>query len=276
MIAAVQNRPAIVQSDRQRPRSVDELSSSVSASRISVWQQCRLKFFFRYVLALRKPKSPALHVGRCVHSVLKHWNKARWRNEQSSLKQLHDVYSSSWADEQKLEPVNWDGAEEEQKKTGWRLLETYFRQSGIQPDEKPEAVEVAVEADLKKHGLPTLVGIIDLVRPSGRIVDFKTSGKTPNGDNVAHLNDTQTTTYSMLYREATGKKESAIELHHLIKNKNPKLVITSLDPATETQKNRLFKIIESYVKGLRHSDWIPSPGIQCASCEFFHECRAWS
>lgn len=34
-------------------------------------------------------------------------------------------------------------------------------------------------ADLSKHGLPTLVGVIDLVRSGGRIVDFKLVGKTP-------------------------------------------------------------------------------------------------
>ena len=139
-----------------------------------------------------------------------------------------------------------------------------------------QAVEVTVEADLRRHGLPSLAGIIDLVRPNGRIVDFKTSGKTPNGDNVAHLSDTQTTCYSVLYREATGKKESAIELHHLVKTKNPKLVVTPLDPATEIQKTRLFRVIESYVHALQRADFVPSPGIQCSSCEFFNECRAWS
>ena len=71
-----------------------------------------------------------------------------------------------------------------------------------------------MEADLTKHGLPTLVGIIDLVRPGGRIVDFKTSGKTPDPETVGHLNDTQMAAYGVLYREGTGKKESGLELHH--------------------------------------------------------------
>ena len=36
----------------------------VSASRLNLWTTCRLKFFFRYVLQLAKPPTPALHLGK--------------------------------------------------------------------------------------------------------------------------------------------------------------------------------------------------------------------
>ena len=257
-------------------RSIKELISHVSASRLTAWQQCRLKFFFRYVLGLKKTKSPALHLGSTVHLVLKHWNKARWKNEQPSLKQLHDLYSASWIEGQIDDTVDWEGdSEEDQKKTGFKLLETYFRETPITPDEKPEAVEVNVEADLSTHGLPKLIGIIDLVRHGGRIVDFKTSGKAPDPEQVAHLTDTQTTAYAVLYRESAGKTETGIELHHLVKTKNPRLSVIELPPATEERIARLFRVMDSYLKGLQKEDWIPSPGFTCAGCEFFNECRAW-
>src|SRR5207302_1134408 len=93
--------------------------------------------------------------------------------------------------------VRWEGGEEaKQKKMGFKLLETYFRESGISTEEKPEAVEVSVEALLMHHGLPNLIGIIDLVRPGGRIVDFKTSSKTPNPEMAPHFADTQTSAYA--------------------------------------------------------------------------------
>jgi len=271
MNAAPTNNAVAVQSSNGR--SIDDLIISVSASRLTCFQQCRLKFMFRYVLGLVKPKSPALHVGSTVHGVLKFWNMARWKNEQPTLKQLHDVYSSQWSEHQESQPVEWGDDQDEQIKMGWRLLETYFRESPIPSDEKPEAVEVSVEADLMQHGLPNLVGILDLVRSGGRIVDFKSSGKTPDPAHVAHILDTQTTAYSILYRETTGRRESAVELHHLVKTKSPKLVVTVLPPATENQQTRLFRVMESYVDGLQRADWIPSPGLQCASCEFFNECR---
>jgi hypothetical protein len=75
----------------------------------------------------------------------------------------------------------------------------------------PETVEVPMETDLFKYGLPTLIGVIDLVRAGGQIVDFKCSGKTPDPEDAIHQNETQLSCYSVLYREATGHRESGRE-----------------------------------------------------------------
>jgi len=274
MIATLEQ--PVIEIRENKPRTIDELIANVSASRLSAFHQCRLKFFFRYVLGLTKPKSIALHVGTIVHFVLKFWNRARWKSEQPSLKTLHDVYSYGWDTSQAEQPVEADpGEAEEEKKVGWRLLETYFRESPIKPDEKPEAVEVSLEVDLVKHGLPKLIGIIDLVRHGGQIVDFKTSGKTPDPEQAKHITEIQTTAYAVLYRDATSKKESGIALHHLIKTKTPKLVVTPIDPASDNQITRLYKTMDSYVNGLQREDFIPSPGFGCAGCEFFDACRKW-
>jgi putative RecB family exonuclease len=205
--------------------------------------------------------------------VLKAWNKARWRGEPLALKQLHEEYARAWADRSEGE-VQWGGDEAEAQTTGWRLVETYIRESNIPPELKPDAVEVPVEADLGWHGLPKLIGILDLVQ-GGIIVDYKTSGQTPNPERVAHTNEIQTSGYAVLYRESTGKQENGIEVHTLVKLKTPKLVVTSTPPMTGHQETRLFRIMESYVEGVGRRDWVPSPGSQCASCEYFNECRAW-
>ncbi len=249
---------------------VGQLKEMVSASRLALYLSCRLKFFFRYVAEIKKPKSAALHVGSSVHSVLKSWNKARWRSQPLTLKELHDEFTKAWADTE--EPVEWEDDETEQKTTAWKLIETYIRQAN--PAAKPEFVEVPGEAELKEHGLPKLIGILDLVQ-GGKIIDYKTCGQTPNAEKVADTNEVQTSIYAMLYRENTGKLEQGIELHHLVKLKTPKVVITELPPMSENQQSRLFHLIEAYANGLDRRDFIPSPGLQCAACEFFNECRAW-
>jgi CRISPR/Cas system-associated exonuclease Cas4 (RecB family) len=260
-----------------RQASTQELLEHVSASRLIAFQTCRLKFYFRYVLRLTKAKTPALHVGSTVHSVLQKYNLMRWHSGTFDLKQLKQHFQKKWLEEQAEEKVTWDDGEEEgSKQSAWTMLETYFDQSPIDLKEKPEAVEVTVDADLASHGLPRLVGIIDLVREGGRIIDYKTSAQTPNSERVGHLNDTQLSCYGVLYREAVGRPESGFELHHLVKLKTPKIIVTSFGPMTEHQETRLFKIIESYVNGLQRGDWIPSPSpMACACCEFFNECRAW-
>ena len=255
---------------------IARLQHKVSASKLTLFQSCRLKFFFRYVVGLRKPKTAALHVGVAVHAVLSDWNRARWRQQSLALADLYTTYQAVWQSEQSDEPVAWDhpGVEAEQRQTGWRLLETFFRESPIREAGKPDAVEVTVEADLASHGLPTLVGVLDLVQ-NETVIDFKTSSTTPNPERAALLNATQATAYSLLYRENTGRKEAAIELHHLVKLKQPKLVVTTLPPVGEREQSRLLRVIDSYVVGLDRRDFIPSPGLQCAACEFLHECAAW-
>jgi putative RecB family exonuclease len=257
-------------------RAIEKLLQSVSPSKLALFQSCRLKFFFRHVLRLKKPKAAALHVGASVHATLKAWNRARWRQEQPSASSMYTTYESTWSSGQSEEPVAWENPAEEaeQKKVGWRLLETFFRETAIRADDKPEGVEVNVEADLSSHGLPTLTGVLDLVQ-SQKIIDFKTTSATPNPERAALVNGTQVSAYSMLYRANTGRKEAGVELHHLVKLKSPKLAVIYLSPVGDRECARLLRVIDAYVEGLERRDFIPSPGLQCAACEFFRECDAW-
>jgi putative RecB family exonuclease len=259
---------------RTQGRSIKELTASVSASRLRCWQQCRLKFYFRYVRAIRKPVTAPIHIGKVVHAVLQMWNMARWRREPFQIERFQKFFESDWQKRQVKDAVNWDSEEAEQRTGTWTMLQTYFDQTPIQAEERPEAVEVPAEAQLP--GLPKLVGILDLVRAGGRIVDFKTTGKTPDSDKAEHLHEMQLSCYGVLYRDATGNKESGFELHHLVKLKTPKLIVTSLPPMSETQQTRLFRSVESYVEGLERRDFVPSPGFQCSACEYFNECRQWT
>ena len=247
----------------------------VSASRLNLFHSCRLKFFFRYVAKIQKPASAALHVGKAVHAGLQHWSKRRWMGKPCGAEEIKADFENHWTLSQVEEPVEFEESEEVvQREKAWGLVEMYLRETPVPPDEKPEAVEVGVEADFSSHGLPTLRGVIDLVRPGGLIVDFKTTAQTPNEDQVLHKNETQLTAYGLLYREATGSKEKGFELHHLVKTKVPKLIVTRHEVVSERQKEKLFRAIESFMDGVEREDWVPSPGFQCATCEFFGECRS--
>ena len=129
-----------------QPRSLDELRATVSASRLNTWLSCRLKFYFRYVLGLTKPRTAALYVGHTVHGVLKLWNQARWRRQVLTPTALRQQFDALWQSDQRTQPVKWaDGEEAEEQQTAWSLLDLYFRESPIPPNELPEAVEVSAE-----------------------------------------------------------------------------------------------------------------------------------
>lgn len=262
---------ALVEPQKRESGSV--LDEPVSASRLNCFHSCRLKFFFRYVQKIQRPVSAALHVGKAVHFALQELNNLRWRGETATSEVLRQSFDGWWKGSQEEDPVNWEDTEQTEQEKAWKLVSHYIENTPIPENEKPLAVEVSVEADLSSFGFPSLRGVIDLVRAGGVIVDFKTSATSPSTDYVLHKNETQLTAYGLLYREATGEKESGFELHHLIKTKVPKLIVTKHDPISEKQRSRLFRSIDSYMDGVEREDYVPSPGLQCAACEFFSECR---
>ena len=257
-----------------KPKSIEELLATVSASRLNTFHACRLKFYFNYVLGLFRAKSGAQHIGSTVHHALKLWNLARWRKQSVPDGWLREQFDLFWTEDQ-AGAIAWDEGEEDQSKAkAWALLDTYFQQSPIPANEAAEGVEVSGEAD---PGSTNPIGIIGLVRSGGRIVEFKTAGQTPNPDKAEHMHELQCSCYSLMYREATGRPEKAVELHHLVKLKTPKLVVTVLPPMSTKQETRLLKVVDSYLAGVQRQDWVPSPSpMSCACCEFFNECRRWS
>src|SRR6202012_672344 len=137
-----------------------------------------------------------------------------WKGDYQFKDYLREVFEARWTEEQFGQQIDWAGEETKQRQAALGLLELYLESTPIKPEEKPMAVEVHLEADLGKHGLPTLIGFIDLVRPGGVIVDYKTSAQTPNADSAAHQNEIQLTIYGLLYRDATNKTEAGHELHY--------------------------------------------------------------
>ena len=267
---------AVVTTTRSEEQVIAELQQTVSASRLGTFQRCRLQFYFRYVAELPTRPAPGLYVGKVIHAVLQALNLARWRGVTVTDEDRRIIFDRVFDDSEIGLTVDWNGERDEQKRLAWSSLQVYFRENPVPVEEKPIGVEVALEADLSQHGLPTIIGVVDLVRPNGRLVDYKTTGKTPNQESLAHQHETQTSCYAVLYRASTGSRETGFDLHHLVKlKKEPKLMVTPIAPMNEQRETRLYKVIDSYMTALERRDFIPSPGLQCFSCEFYAQCRAW-
>ncbi len=250
--------------------TIETLQKTVSASRLNCWLSCRLRWAFVYVYQIVKAPTPALHLGSVAHLILREYNMGRWRKQPFRMEHYRKLFEENWADQPVA--IDWDGDEPAQKTSGWSVLEVYF--SERRSEEMPQAVEVPMEADLSKHGLPTLIGVLDLVAGEV-IIDYKTTSKTPSAEDAVQLSQIQLDCYSVLYRDAVGKLEVARELHHLVRTKQPKVVVTRLEPMKEKDQARLFRLIESYVDGVSRQDFVPSPGLQCSSCQYRNECRQW-
>lgn len=253
----------------------------LSASRLKCWQGCRRQFFYRYIQRIETPTAPALFLGQAVHELLRLLNWSCWKDEPLDPEQLRTELDQWWERKEPVARVRWKTPDEETatRVQAWTLVEAYLEQQSRQADsttpDKPEGVEVRVECDLGR-GIPPLVGIIDLVRAVGVIIDYKTAARTPDPIMAAHQHLIQLCCYALLYREATGRKEDAFELHHLIKTKQPKIVIHRLAPMTPVQEAELFFLIDDYLEGIAAERWIPSPGQHCARCDHRTRCRTQS
>jgi len=257
--------------------SEPDLLRYLSASRLKCWQTCRRQFYFRYVERVAVPTAPALFIGRQIHEVLRLWNWSKWKNEPLTSEQLHAALLESWERDASAESIPWKKPEDEgiARDQAWSVLETYFAQCPIAPDESPEGVEVQVECSLGA-GIPPLYGIIDLVRPPGRIVDYKSAARSPSEGMAEHQHATQLACYALLYRSATGERETGFELHHLIKTKVPKVILSTYGPMSPAMESELFFLIEDYLEGIAREAWVPSPGQHCAWCDHLDRCRARS
>ncbi|MCB1066100.1 MAG: PD-(D/E)XK nuclease family protein [Verrucomicrobiae bacterium] len=250
----------------------------VSASRLKCWQTCRRQYYYRYVHRIEVPLAPTLYIGTQVHEVLKRWNLARWRGEEIGPDELWFVFCQNWDQDQLGQNIAWKHDNEEQaaKQQAWSMLDRYFAECPVAADENPQGVEVQIECDLSRHGLPPLLGYIDLVRGNGRIVELKTQARQVDPVMLAHQHETQLACYALAYRSATGMRESGFEIHSLIKTKEPQIQVTLLDPMSPAQETALYRLMDAFQSGLEHEEWIKSPGQHCGWCDHFDRCHTSS
>jgi putative RecB family exonuclease len=249
----------------------------LSASRLKCWQECRLKFLFRYVERIPVPTVPNLFAGSVVHAVLQAWNLARWRGGDTSPAAMRLAFDRDWVNRSADDKPVWEDTTEEAAvmAEAWTTVTHWLENPTVPLDVRPEGVEVSITTDLSDQGFPPLFGVIDLVLPRGRVIDFKTAGRKPEPAMALHQHQTQLACYALLYRDATGAMESSLELHHLIKTKTPATMIAASGPAGEAQMAKLHVAMRGYVDGIGRKDWTASPGQHCAWCDYRAECGKW-
>ena len=77
-----------------------------------------------------------------------------WRKEPFQTEKFKALFDTQWTEEQKSTKVKWDDEEADERASAWKTLEHYFLETPIKSDERPEAVEVPVEADLSPTVCP--------------------------------------------------------------------------------------------------------------------------
>jgi len=256
----------------------------ISPSRLNTWMACPLKFQLHYVEGIRTPTSPAMFVGKRGHRALEIYGRHRMLGitlEAGDVaRRMMDGWDAAVASDEMTFAIETD--EMAMKKQSVDLVTAYL--AHVPSDEpKPQAVELTMEAPLvdpftgEDMGIP-LLGVIDLILPDEggqAIIDFKTSSRSAPPLEITH--EVQLSCYAYLFRQATGQKESGLEIRTLVKTKTPKVEFHEYPARTEDHLRRLFSLIREYLDALDTGKFNFRPGWGCSMCDHRDgPCRSWA
>jgi len=251
------------------------LPQHISPTAAKSYLSCSLRFLFERVACIKKPTTPALHLGKAVHAALQSFHLARWRGGDDSPEAIAAAYDLAF---QRLErdegPVNFDDDAEREKVRldGLRVIAAYL-DSPEAMKEKPRAVEVMLKEDIPGLSVP-LTGAMDLVEGNFTPVDFKSAAARPDSANAVFDHEIQLVSYQLLL-ESIGETPPSLDLVFLVKTKTPQVIRISSPPANAHRKSRVTALLETAVEGIASSRHHPQPGMHCSWCQFKNECMAW-
>ena len=251
------------------------LPQHISPTAAKSYLSCSLRFWFERVACIRKPTTPALHLGKAVHAALQAFHLARWRGGDDSVKAVADAYEAAFLRLERDEsPVNFDDAAEREKcrQDGLRVVAAYL-DSPEAMKEKPRAVEVMLKEVIPGLSVP-LTGAMDLVEGDFTPVDFKSAAARPDPNNAAFDHELQLVSYQLLL-EAIGETPPSLDLVFLVKTKTPQIIRVQSPPADVHRKQRVTALLETAVEGIANSHHHPQPGMHCSWCQYRNECKAW-
>lgn len=167
----------------------EALGESLSPSQVSNYMTCPAKWYFRYLIGLSEPTTGALALGKAFHGTLaRNFRQKLSTGRDINTLELREVFAEEWALAVSDAALRDDEDAGELAATGQVLAATYVTEAA--GPLHPHAVEQTVQGEIA--GVKVR-GIVDLLDTDGRVVDFKTASKRPNGLSADH--SLQLTTY---------------------------------------------------------------------------------
>ena len=194
-----------------------ELAAVLSPSQVRTWLTCQTRWWYRYGLGLSEPKTAALAIGSAVHAAI----GENFRQKIESKRDLPQtgvvaVFRDAWRAAAGETQFQTGEDPDELGAMGEALTVKYMDEAA--PFVEPAAVELPVRGAIAGVAVQ---GVVDLLDVDGRIVDLKTSAKSPAGIDGHYRR--QVATYTQLAPGATG----AARIDTLTKTRTLKLVSQS-------------------------------------------------
>ena len=264
------------------PKTVESGTSRdyLSFSAIRLYQNCPLKFHFKYNLGLPDDTvSSALVLGSGVHRAIEfHFRELLSGNPPPSSAALLAEFAEEW-NSRDLDEVRFSKGEdrESSEALGERILSA-FQQSDVA---QPAGQILAVEEELRGPvvpGCPDILGRVDLIVDTGSelvVSDWKTARSRWSHEQAEDAAE-QLILYAELAKDFAPGKPLKLEFVILTKAKEP-VVDRHLMPVDPAQVTRTKRVVENVWRAIKSQCFYPAPSpMSCPSCPYRAECRAWS
>ncbi len=243
----------------------ETLGELLSPSQANTYLTCPAKWYFRYLVGLGEPTTGSLVLGKAFHETL----AGNFRRKMSSKRdmdvaEVRHVFAQAWASASADAELREDEDASELAATGEALVTTYI--NNVAPSIEPRAVELPVDGEI---GGVNVRGIVDVVDTNGRVLDFKTASKRPNG--VPAEYGLQLTTYAMITPGASG----LCRLDTVTKTKTVQVIQQTYDVGREERRfaERLYPMVQDSIRDGIYPPHRSGPLCSRRHCGYWRECE---
>jgi len=254
----------------------------ISYSAITTYQQCPLRYRFRYVDGLPEPfVSSSLLFGGAIHSALEfHFTERLIGHEPPSLDMLLDMFQAAWRERAaEYDEIRFGRGETHSSLSALadRMLTEFCASPAAAWDETVVGIEEELRGELVPD-VPELLARIDLLTATSDalvITDFKTARSRWSREQ-AEGSAFQLLLYSELVRRLMPDRDVRLRFLVLTKTKQP--AVEPFDVTLSPRRaHRTVKAVEHTWRAIEAGHFYPAPNpMNCASCPFRSPCEAWT
>jgi|TARA_Y100000310_G_scaffold265344_1_gene276338 putative RecB family exonuclease len=248
-----------------------------SHSRLSSFEQCKLKYKFRYIDKIIPDieKTIESYLGSVVHSVLEWLYNQVKKNRIPTIDEVIVKYSEIWKAEYEEEiPIakKQMTAGDYFNKGIQFLIDYYMKHKPF--DDNTIEVEKEIIFNLDEDGKYKIKGFIDrlvynLETEEYEVHDYKTSNNLPKQEFLDK--DRQLALYSIAIKEIFGEEKKVILIWHYL-SFNQKLYSKRTDEQLKKLKQETLELIK---KIELTTEFPPKKSVLCGWCEYKQICSAF-
>jgi len=251
-----------------------------SHSKLSTFEQCKLKYKFRYIdkIIPTIERSIEVHLGDTVHRALE-WLYIQVKEKPGKIPSLDDTlifYIEKWKENYSpgLVIVKKEFTDKDYLEKGVRFIIDYYNsnkpfQENTLEIEKKIVFEIDGERGIKIQGFIDRL-VYNLETKEYEIHDYKTSGSQPRSDHGE--TDRQLALYAIAVKELFKVEKPITLIWHFLAH-NKKLISKRTDEQLKQLKKETLKLIDEIETT---SSFPPNKGPLCSWCQYKDICPAWN